>query len=229
MLKTPIEEIAELFGVEAFPPVQPRYNIAPSQDALIVRRTEKGGRDLALAQFGLVPPWADDSKIAYKMINARGETVDRLPSFRDAYRRRRCLVPADGFFEWQTVDPSGQGPKQPYAIRRPDNRPFAFAGIHEHWRSQDGARHIDSFAIVTTTASRALHPIHPRMPVVIAPEAYNAWLDPSIDGRPLLQHCSNQGLTAVMIGQRINRPAHDDASVLEPVDTPVAPSQGRLF
>lgn len=229
MLKTPIGEIADLFGLDAVPALQPRYNIAPSQGAPIIRTTENGGRELALSHFGLIPHWADDPKVGYKMINARGETVDRLPSFRDAYQKRRCLIPTDGFFEWQTVDPMGKGPKQPFAIRRPDGKPFAFAGIHERWRSRDGARMIESFAIVTTEANRTLAPIHPRMPVVLAREACDLWLDTAKDGRPLLKPCPDDWLKATMIGPRINRPANDDPSVLEPVDCPIAPAQGSLF
>ena len=229
MLKTPIDEIVDLFGLDASPALLPRYNIAPSQDAAIIRRSDNGGRELALAQFGLVPHWAKDPKVGYKMINARGETVDRLPSFREAYRKRRCLVVTDGFFEWQTVDITGKGPKQPFVIRRPDERPFAFAGIHECWRSQDGKRRIESFAIVTTTANARLAPIHPRMPVVLPAEAYEPWLNPSADGRSWLRPCPDDWLTAVMVGQRINRPAHDDPSVLEPADEPLTPAQGRLL
>ena len=229
MLKTPILEIADLFGFEATAPLQPRYNIAPSQDAAIVRLTDDGGRELALLHFGLIPSWAEDPKVGYKMINARGETVDRLPSFRDAYRKRRCLVLADGFFEWRTVDPAGKGPKQPYAIRRPDEKPFAFAGIHERWRAKDGSRTIESFAIVTTEANRTLSPIHHRMPVVLAPDAHGSWLDPSQDARPLLKPCPDDWLEAEMIGLRINRPANDDPSVLEPATRPVTPVQGSLF
>ncbi|MEZ5934249.1 MAG: SOS response-associated peptidase [Alphaproteobacteria bacterium] len=229
MLKTPIGEIADLFGLDSAPVLPPRYNIAPSQDAAIIRRTESGTRELALAQFGLVPPWAEDPKTGYKMINARGETVDRLPSFREAYRKRRCLVPTDGFYEWQALDPSGKGPKQPFVIRRPDEKPFAFAGIHERWRSKDGARVIESFAIVTTSANQRLRPVHPRMPVVLDAGAWERWLDPATDGRPLLRPCPEDWLSAVMIGPRINRPAHDDPSVLAPMDRPLAPSQGSLF
>ena len=229
MLKTSIDEIADLFGVGAAQSARPRYNIAPSQDAVIVWRSDQGERILDRAQFGFVPSWADDPKFAYKMINARGETVDQLPSFREAYRQRRCLIPADGFFEWQSVNPSRQGPKQPYVIRRPDEKPFAFAGIHDHWQSPSGARRIHSFAIITTRANNTLRSLHARMPVVLAQEAYHDWLDPSDDPRPLIKPCPDHWLTATMIGLRINRPAHDDASVLEPVDCPVMPRQQSLF
>jgi putative SOS response-associated peptidase YedK len=229
MLKTPIGEIADLFGLDAPAALRPRYNIAPSQDSAIIRQAEDGGRELALAHFGLIPYWADDPKVGYKMINARGETVDRLPSFREAYQKRRCLIPTDGFFEWKTVDPSGKGPKQPFAIRRPDDAPFAFAGIHERWRSRDGVRNIESFAIVTTEANRTLAPIHPRMPVVLATDAFDLWLDASSDGRPLFKPCPEDWLEPRMIGSLINRPANDDPRVLEPITRPIAPAQGSLF
>ena len=229
MLQSPGRGIADLFGLSSARPLRPRYNIAPSQEAAIVKTAAEGGRELAMAEFGLVPHWADDPKVGYKMINARGETVDRLPSFRDAYKKRRCLVPTDGFFEWRTVDASGKEPKQPFVIRRRDEKPFAFAGIHESWRSKDGSRCIESFAIVTTSANKTLAPIHPRMPVVLSPKAWAHWLDPKADGRPLLKPCPEDWLVAVMIGLRINRPAHDDKSVLDPLERPITPRQGSLF
>jgi len=229
MLKTSRDEIVDLFDVRSGPSLCPRYNIAPSQEAAIVRTADDGKRELAMAEFGLVPHWADDPKVGYKMINARSETVDRLPSFREAYRKRRCLIPTDGFFEWQTVDPSGKGPKQPFVIRRRDEKLFAFAGIYEHWRSKDGTRRVESFAIVTTSANRGLSPIHPRMPVVLDKEAWARWLNPEQDGRPLLKPCPEDWLEPIMIGLHINRPANDDPSVLEPAERPITPRQGSLF
>ena len=228
MLKSSIDEIAKLFGIDQRPNLRPRYNIAPTQDTAIIRQTSEG-RELAMLRFGLVPHWADDPKVGYKMINARGETVDRLPSFRDAYKMRRCLIPTDGFFEWQTVDASEKSPKQPFWIRRPDEEPFAFAGIHERWRSADGERTIESFAIVTTNANRRLTPIHHRMPVVLAPETYSPWLDLDRDPRPLIGPCPDDWLEPFMIGQAINKPANDDESVLNTVDQPIKPAQGSLF
>lgn len=228
MLKSSIDEIASLFDIDQRPNLRPRYNIAPTQETAIIRRTPDG-QALSMARFGLVPRWADDPKVGYKMINARGETVDHLPSFREAYRKRRCLVPTDGFFEWQSVDSSGKSPKQPFLIRRPDETPFAFAGIHERWQSKSGAETIESFAIVTTDANRRLAPIHHRMPVVLAAEAYDLWLDLDRDPRPLIGPCPDDWLETVMIGQRINKPAHDDASVLERIERPITPAQGSLF
>ncbi|MDH3658942.1 MAG: SOS response-associated peptidase [Alphaproteobacteria bacterium] len=235
MLKSSIDEIAGLFDVDQRPNLRPRYNIAPTQDTAVVRNervdsgNERVGRELAMLRFGLVPHWADDPKVGYKMINARGETVHRLPSFRDAYKKRRCLIPTDGFFEWQAVDGSEKAPKQPFLIRRRDQQPFAFAGIFERWQSKGGAETIESFAIVTTSANRTLAPIHHRMPVVLDSAAYATWLDPTQDARPLLAPCPEDWLEPVMIGQRINKPANDDPSVLTPVDQPITPAQGSLF
>ncbi|MGI9509011.1 MAG: SOS response-associated peptidase [Geminicoccaceae bacterium] len=229
MLQSPIDAIIKLFEIDQRPNLRPRYNIAPTQETAVIRPTADGGRELAMARFGLVPRWADDPKVGYKMINARGETVDRLPSFRDAFAKRRCLIPSDGFFEWQTVDASAKTPKQPYLIRRPDQKLFAFAGIHERWQSKDGSRTIESFAIVTTSANRTLAPIHHRMPVVLTPEAGGLWLDLERDVRPLIVPCPDDWLEPVMISQRINKPANDDAGVLKPVDQPIRPAQGSLF
>ncbi len=129
-LRTPASQVAEAFGVLPFPDLQPRYNIAPSQQVPVVRLAQNDSRELALLRWGLVPSWADDPKIGYKMINARGESVATKPSFRSAFKKRRCLVVTDGFYEWQKTD---GGKKQPYYIRLMNERPFAFAGLWEHW------------------------------------------------------------------------------------------------
>ena len=164
------------------------------------------------------------------MINARAETVDRLPSYRTAYGKRRCLIPADGFFEWQAnANKSSKAPKQPFLIRRRDREPFAFAGLHERWQTPDADQVIESCTIVTTEANRSLAPIHHRMPVILAEQDYEGWLDPDVDGKPLLKPCPEDWLETVMINDRINKPAHDDPSVLEPIDQPAAPAQGSLF
>jgi len=134
-LRTPASQVAEAFGVLPFADLQPRYNIAPSQPVAVVRHAQ---RELALLKWGLVPSWADDPAIGYKMINARGETVATKPSFRKAFKVRRCLVVADGFFEWQKTE----GKKQPHYIRLKHDGPFAFAGLWEHWARE--GQEIDS-------------------------------------------------------------------------------------
>lgn len=237
MLKSSIEALHRLFDVEQRPNLRPRYNIAPSQDVAIVRRlagqqagANKTACELASVRWGLIPSWAEDPNVGYKMINARAETVDRLPSFRDGYRKRRCLIPADGFFEWKaSADKGSRAPKQPYLIRRYDQKPFAFAGLHECWQAPSGERAIESCTIVTTTANRKLASIHHRMPVILCEKDYESWLDPTIEGGALLGPCPEDWLETVMIGDRINKPAHDDPSVLEPIDRPIEPAQGSLF
>ncbi|MGI9452860.1 MAG: SOS response-associated peptidase [Geminicoccaceae bacterium] len=237
MLISPIEAIQKLFDFKQRPNLRPRYNIAPSQEVTIVRRsagqdsgTGQAERELATVSWGLIPSWAEDPKVSYKMINARAETVDRLPSYRSAYRKRRCLIPTDGFFEWKAdAGKDRRAPKQPYLIRRCDQAPFAFAGLYERWRSPDPGEVIESCTIVTTSANQKLSPIHHRMPVILDEKDHERWLDPQMDGRKLLGPCPDDWLETVMIVDRINKPAHDDPSVLEPIDRPIEPAQGSLF
>jgi len=178
-------QIVELYritqpGPEAAPNLAPRYNLAPTQIAPVVRPLPDGGRELALLRWGLVPFWAKDAKIASQCINARAETVATKPAFREAFKRRRCLVPADGFYEWKLA---ADGKKQPYRIVMQDGSPMTFAGL---WEANVGLG-IESFTIVTTTPNETLAPLHDRMPVILAPEDHDAWLDPSRDEAPLLR------------------------------------------
>lgn len=237
MLKSPVDALQALFGIDQRPNLRPRYNIAPSQDVMIVRRlagqqagADEAGRELASVRWGLIPSWAEDPNVGYKMINARAETVDRLPSYREAYRKRRCLIPTDGFFEWKVnSDKGSKAPKQPYLIRRVDHKPFAFAGLYERWQVPGAERAIESCTIVTTMANQALCSIHHRMPVILAGKDYATWLDSKADGRDLLRSCPEDWLETLMISDRINKPAHDDPAVLEPIDHPIEPAQGSLF
>ncbi len=163
-LRTPTHRLAEAFGVRDLPNLPPRYNIAPTQDAAVVRPGPEGeARELAMLRWGLVPSWSEGPS-AYSMINARAETVATKPAFRAAFRHRRCLVPADGFYEWQRVD----GGKQPYLVELASGEPFAFAGLWEHW---EGGDVIESFTIIVTEANELLRPIHERMPVILDPVA----------------------------------------------------------
>jgi putative SOS response-associated peptidase YedK len=167
------QTIAAMFGVE-IGDLPASYNIAPSQSVAAILQPDTDPQ-LHWLRWGLIPAWAKDLKIGYKLINARSETVAEKPSFRTAFRQRRCLIPADGFYEWQQVEGSRQ--KQPYFIGLQDERPFAFAGLYERWESPDGET-IDSCTIVTTTANDLVAPIHERMPVILAPQEYAQWLDP---------------------------------------------------
>ena len=174
--------IAYTFRVPANDRVARRFNIAPTQEAPVVRQADGGGRELALLRWGLVPSWAKDLGVGTKMINARAESVAEKPAFREALRKRRCLVPATGFFEWQ--GPPGR--KQPYAISVPEAPLFAFAGLWESWRAAGGET-VQTFAIVTTDANPAVAAIHDRMPVILTPAQADAWLDASVeDARALL-------------------------------------------
>jgi putative SOS response-associated peptidase YedK len=175
-LSTHPHALYEQFALELVNPdereVPPRYNIAPTQPVLAVRLRPDGRRELVHLHWGLIPHWAKEPSIGNRMINARSETVGEKPSFRNALRRRRCLIPADGFYEWQK---QGRGPKLPFDVSRRDGAPFAFAGLWEHWQGPNGEE-IESCAILTTAANDLMRPIHDRMPVIIFPEDYDAWL-----------------------------------------------------
>jgi putative SOS response-associated peptidase YedK len=160
------------------------YNIAPSQSVAAICQLPDLDLQLRWLRWGLIPAWAKDPKIGYKLINARAETVAEKPSFRAAFRQRRCLIPADGFYEWQQVE--GSRHSHPYFIGLQDKRPFAFAGLYERWESPDG-ENFDTCTIVTTAANEVLAPIHDRMPVILSPQKYAQWLDPGfkeIDCQP---------------------------------------------
>jgi putative SOS response-associated peptidase YedK len=157
--------LAQRFEVEALPELHPRYNVAPTQSIPIVRE-ESGKRRFALARWGLIPHWAKDEKIGYHTINARAETVTSKPAFRNAFKYRRCLIPADGFYEWAVVP--GSKTKQPWFIALRDREPMAFAGLWERWRSPEG-EDLESCSIIVTDANDLMRPIHDRMPVVLAP------------------------------------------------------------
>jgi putative SOS response-associated peptidase YedK len=192
-----------------------RYNIAPTQPAPVLANRDRP-RQLEMMRWGLVPPWADSLKVGARWINARAETAATAKAFRDALRRRRCLVPADGFFEW-----AGEGAaKQPYFVHRAGRAPFAFGGLWERWKGPDGLWVI-SFAILTTRPNPLIAPIHDRMPVVIPPDAYARWLSP--DELPpdaiadLLAPWPVAGWEATRVSSHVNKPANDDPACVAPV------------
>lgn len=208
--------IALAFGLAAPPEIVPRYNIAPMQQVPIVRINAHGARELAFVRWGLVPRWAKDPAIGAKMINARGETVRDKPAFRTAYRRHRCLLPANGFYEWMARD-GGTGGKQPVHVALKDGAPLAFAGIAERWLGPDGEP-LDTCAIVTTEANALLTPVHERMPVIIAPADYARWLDPTLaDPADLIAPYDNDALRYAPVSTRVNTVRHDDASLIAPI------------
>ncbi len=230
-LRTPASELATFFDIVFDPPLQaslaPRFNIAPSSPVLVVRAAADRNEP-TLVNWGLVPGWAKDPSIGNRMINARGETVAEKPSFRSAFRHRRCLVPASGFYEWQKLTGSR---KQPWHIHRPDDLPLAFAGIWEHWEADDGSV-LQTCAIITTDANAQMAPIHHRMPVLLEPTDFPAWLDPQHDDHDqlqgLLQPCPDETLVADPIDTWVNRPANDGPDCLLPAHDPPA-GDGVLF
>ena len=178
------EDLVRFFGLDEAAALVPRYNIAPTQDVAVVRippDVAPGRRRLDLLRWGLIPSWAKDPSVGNRMINARSETAATKPSFRSAFRRRRCLLPASGFFEWRK-EAAG---KQPYYILRKDEGLLAFAGLWERWISKDGEV-VESCTILTTEANQTLRPLHDRMPVILDPEDFDLWLDPNTSGDPRL-------------------------------------------
>ncbi len=230
-LTTPLEAVRQLFDFPERPNLAPRVNIAPSQEVAAVRRGEGdlGGRHLVALRWGLIPSWANEPGIGNRMINARAETLAEKPAFRAAFRRRRCLIPADGFYEWKTEG----GRKQPYRIVLESGAPFAFAGLWERWEGP-GCDGVESCTIVTTEANARLRAIHPRMPVILAPESYDLWLDPETPGaqvQALLGPAPSEWFTCFRVSPRINNPAHDDPALIEPLDEAPEPldPQPRLL
>ncbi len=210
------EVLTELFPLFDLPDVPPNYNVAPTQTVLAVR--VPAGHDKpqpALLKWGLVPGWADDPAMGNRMINARSETAAEKPAFRSAFRRRRCLVLADGFYEWQKVG----GKKQPYLFRLRGGAPFAFAGLWEHWE-RDG-RAVDSCTILTTDANDLVRPLHERMPVILSPRDFELWLDPKVQKGPelqaLLRPYAAEEMAAYPVGLRVNNPRHNDADCVTPL------------
>jgi len=218
-LRTTPAQLAEIFGVLRELDSQPRYNIAPTQTVAALRTAADGkGRELAALRWGLVPSWAKYLKISSSLINARGETVATKPAFRSALRRRRCLIPADGFYEWQAVP--GQKTKQPYFISLCDEPVFAFAGLWEHWTSPEGAG-VDSCTIVTTDANEFMQPIHNRMPVILERADYECWLDPECQVPeavlPLLRQFPAERRQRTAVSTLVNSPRNERPECLLPV------------
>jgi putative SOS response-associated peptidase YedK len=212
-ITTAPEAIRRLFkAVGALPNFPPRYNAAPTQDLPVVRLGRDGSRELTLLRWGLIPSWADDPGSGYKMINARAATVAERPAFRTAFRRRRCLVPADGFYEWKPVD----GGKQPYRITMEDGAPFAMAGLWEWWRK--GEQRIESFTIIVTAANELCRQIHDRMPVILHPDAWDAWLTAADTKAPtaLLQPFPASQMTMYAVSRRVGDVKNDDPELIAP-------------
>jgi putative SOS response-associated peptidase YedK len=181
-LATPEQDLAVQFNLPEIPDLEPRYNIAPTQSVAAVRvPSPEADRELVMLHWGLIPFWAKDPGFGARMINARSETAADKPAFRVAFRRRRCLVPADGFYEWQR-----QNGKQPYFIRLQGGRLFAFAGLWERWKDEQGGA-IESCTLLTTRPNELVRPLHNRMPVIVHPDNYALWLDPEAQDVGMIQ------------------------------------------
>jgi putative SOS response-associated peptidase YedK len=193
---------------------RPRYNVAPTQDILAVLNTP--APRLTLTRWGLIPSWAKDPSMGGRLINARAETLSGKPSFRDAYRKRRCLIFADGFYEWKT----GEKAKTPFLLRMKSGSPFALAGLWERWQDRDSGREVLSSTIVTTGANGLVAPIHDRMPVILGPEDYGVWLTPGRPDDAALASCLKpyppEPMEAYEVSRLVNDPRSDSPEYIRP-------------
>ena len=215
-LKNP-QVLAAAFDLADMPELPSRYNIAPTQDIAIIRATADG-RHLSLAHWGLIPAWAKEAGSGYSTINARAETVDTKPSFRTPFKRRRCIIPADGFYEWHEEG----GIKIPHHIGRPDGSPFALAGLWDVWEGPQGE--VTSCTIIVTNANRFMKPLHDRMPVILAPQDYRRWLDPdnhdTASLKQLLAPAPEDWLAEWPVSRVLNNPQHEGPQCAEPAAKP---------
>jgi putative SOS response-associated peptidase YedK len=206
----------------------PRYNIAPTQPVLIVRKEQgKKIRRFRTMRWGLIPSWAKDMSIGNRTLNARSETVTTTPAFRDSILTRRCLIPADGFYEWARMG----SVKQPYCFEVGEGEVFAFAGLWDEWRSLDGEI-IESCTILTTGPNSLVSDLHDRMPVIVTPHKYDVWLDPDVNDfntiRDVLKPYDANQMRRYPVSRRLNNSKIDDAEAASPV-TLDTPTQGQLF
>ncbi len=197
--------------------LSPHYNIAPSQQIAIVREVVGIGRHLDYAHWGLIPSWSKDAGISSHLINARAETVADKPAFRNAFRHKRCLIPTDGFYEWIATE-SG---KQPWWIAMADQAPFAFAGLWEHWESPEDGSLIESCTIITTESNEQIRPLHERMPLIIPPDQYEAWLNPQTENpqqlQPMLSPFAGE-FYLHPVSRAVNSPLKDNPHLIEAVE-----------
>lgn len=213
--KSSPKKVAERFEVEGVPPLLERYNVAPKQKVLGIRESA-AGREATFFRWGIVPSWAKDPAVGNKLINARSETVTEKPSFREAFKSRRILVPAEGFYEWARRGDR----KRPFYFHMKDGEPFAIAGLWERWEGEGGA--LETCTLLTTEANELLAPYHGRMPVILRPEDYGVWLDPGVRRaellKPLLRPYPDEGMTAYAVSPLVNSPSSEGPRCVEPSD-----------
>lgn len=223
--KLPSHRLLNLYETKQFTAnVPPNYNVAPTQTAMIIRgATEESDREIALYKWGLIPWFSKTGKMDRATFNARAETVATSPMFRDSYQSRRCIVPADAFYEWKKLGDGPKPPKQPYAIGRADGEPLAFAGLWERWRPKDGGEPVQSFTIITTSPNEVMADIHNRMPVILGADDVPVWLgEERGDFGALLKPCPSDWLKTWKVSARVGNVQNNDPSLLEPVSSVVS-------
>jgi putative SOS response-associated peptidase YedK len=218
VLMTVGRDIADHFQLSEEPELEPRYNIAPTQIVAVVRLgTERVCRELRLVKWGLIPFWAKEASLGARFINARAESAAGKPAFKAAFKHRRCLVPADGFYEWKKLE----GKRQPYFFSSADKKPLAFAGLWDRWKGPEGEV-IESCTILTTDSNELVQPIHDRMPLILKVEDYDLWLDPTVQKPEALQHLlkpyPSEDMTGHPVGPKVNKAVNEGPDCIEPVD-----------
>lgn len=215
-LRKPAERIAREFQLAEVPAIEARYNIAPTQNILAIRHSPDGSEAVTL-KWGLIPSWAKDASIGAKLINARSETIEEKPSFREAFKRKRAIIPADGFYEWGRTG----NKKQPFYFHFKDDRLFGFAGLWEKWRTPDGES-LETCSILTTEANEALSAIHQRMPVILHPDTYDLWLDEDERKqdlrKELLRPFPASEMASYPVSPAINSPQHQGEELVQPIE-----------
>ena len=215
---SPAEAVRRVFGVDDVPELEPRYNVAPTQDVAAIRAGTEGARAFVMLRWGLVPKWAKDRAIGNRMINARSESLAEKPAFRDAFRRRRCLVLADGWYEWQPA----AGGKQPWYLRPKEPGPLSFAGLWERWTDPATGAPLESCTIVTTEAPEAIRRIHERMPVVVGEENRDRWLDTAFSDTDRLAEIlappAGAEFETWQVGRAVNAPGNQGPGLIERED-----------
>jgi len=218
-LSAPGEEVALLFDLAEVPQFIPRYNLAPTQEAAVVRVVKPDGpRQLDPLRWGLIPYWAKEASIGNRMINARAESVAEKPAYKFSFKKKRCLIPADGFYEWKKEGKA----KQPYLIHQKDGKPFAFAGLWSTWKNpEQGGALIETFTILTTSPNDLMRPLHDRMPVIIPRESFDLWLDPKVEDpallQPLLAPIAPDAFEAFPVSRTVNSPVNDTSECIAPL------------
>jgi putative SOS response-associated peptidase YedK len=212
-------QLTEIFQVSEAVELSPRYNIAPTQEVAVVGLNQEGGRTLGTMRWGLVPFWAKDPSIGNRMINARSETAAEKPAFRASFKKRRCLVAADGFYEWKRQ----KNAKQPFYIRLKDHQPFAIAGLWDRWKNKETEETLHSCTLLTVGPNALMEDIHNRMPVILHPEDYDRWLDPELNDREeleaMLRPFEAEAMEAYPVSTVVNNARNDRPECIEPLES----------